>query len=107
MLPEIFCSANDCACKPATAVVNASKIPMTCSPLFSTERATGHDGRPCAAHPAASHVPLVLLFYFNNLRGLASALPGTDMPGSRQKLPSRQDAPVSGPGCGRQGRKRL
>src|SRR5579862_2574813 len=29
MLPEIFCSANDCACRPATAVVNASKIPMT------------------------------------------------------------------------------
>src|ERR1700733_7720592 len=32
MLPEIFCSANECACRPDTAVVNASKIPMTCSP---------------------------------------------------------------------------
>src|SRR5579862_175913 len=29
MLPEMFCSANDCACRPDTAVVNASKIPMT------------------------------------------------------------------------------
>jgi hypothetical protein len=25
----MFCSANDCACRPDTAVVNASKIPMT------------------------------------------------------------------------------
>src|SRR3984957_11245654 len=29
MMPEMFCSANDCACSPDTAVVNASKIPMT------------------------------------------------------------------------------
>src|SRR3984885_2159933 len=29
MLPEMFWSANDCACRPDTAVVNASKIPMT------------------------------------------------------------------------------
>src|SRR5580693_1677895 len=29
MLPEMFCSANACACRPDTAVVNASKIPMT------------------------------------------------------------------------------
>src|SRR5580704_14557827 len=29
MLPEMFCSANDCACRPDTAVVNALKIPMT------------------------------------------------------------------------------
>src|SRR5579872_7580533 len=34
MLPEIFCSANDCACRPETAVVNASKIPMSCSPTL-------------------------------------------------------------------------
>src|ERR1700733_3143821 len=32
MFPEMFCSANDCACKPPTAVVRASKIPMTWSP---------------------------------------------------------------------------
>src|ERR1700730_18401637 len=32
MLPEMFCSANACACRPDTAVVNTSKIPMTCSP---------------------------------------------------------------------------
>src|ERR1700730_9145127 len=29
MLPEMFCRANACACRPDTAVVNASKIPMT------------------------------------------------------------------------------
>src|ERR1035438_10379704 len=29
MLPAMFCSANACACRPDTAVVNASKIPMT------------------------------------------------------------------------------
>ena len=32
MLPEMFCSANDCACKPPTEVLSASKIPMTSSP---------------------------------------------------------------------------
>src|SRR6516225_1408576 len=29
MLPDMFCSADDCACRPDTAVFNASKIPMT------------------------------------------------------------------------------
>jgi predicted membrane-bound spermidine synthase len=29
MLPEMFCRANDCACKPPTAVVSASNKPMT------------------------------------------------------------------------------
>src|SRR6478752_981108 len=32
MLPEIFWSAKDCACKPATEVLRASKIPMASSP---------------------------------------------------------------------------
>src|SRR5215470_10030919 len=28
MLPEMFCNANDCACRPVTAEINASKTPM-------------------------------------------------------------------------------
>src|SRR5262249_36988179 len=28
MLPEMFCSANDCACRPETDVFRASKIPI-------------------------------------------------------------------------------
>src|SRR3954452_19564316 len=32
MLPEMFCSAKDCACRPPTEVLSASKIPMTSSP---------------------------------------------------------------------------
>src|SRR5882724_1143868 len=32
MLPEMFWSAKDCACKPATEVFSASKIPITSSP---------------------------------------------------------------------------
>src|SRR3954447_259016 len=32
MLPEMFCSANDCACRPPTEVLSASKIPITSSP---------------------------------------------------------------------------
>src|SRR5215471_13622600 len=31
MLPEMFCSAKDCAFSPATALVRASKIPMIVS----------------------------------------------------------------------------
>src|SRR5215471_7394137 len=40
MLPEMFCSANDCACSPVTAVVSASKIPI---PLLHKGR--GHSRR--------------------------------------------------------------
>ena len=32
MLPEMFWSANDCACRPETDVLSASKIPITFSP---------------------------------------------------------------------------
>src|SRR5665213_261505 len=33
MLPEMFCNANDSDCRPPTAVVSASKIPITLSPF--------------------------------------------------------------------------
>src|SRR4029077_10569926 len=32
MLPDMFCMAKDCACRPLTAVVRASNRPMTSSP---------------------------------------------------------------------------
>src|ERR1700733_3903857 len=32
MLPDMFCNAKDCDCRPLTAVVSASKIPITLSP---------------------------------------------------------------------------
>src|SRR5262249_14129085 len=34
MLPEMFCSAKDCACNPPTEVFSASKIPITLSPTL-------------------------------------------------------------------------
>src|SRR5208282_1881421 len=68
MLPEMFCSQNDCACRPDTAVVNASKIPMTLPPTrSSTRRATAHDQRPHAAHLRASPVPSNSSQFFNDL----------------------------------------
>jgi len=36
LLPDMFCMAKDCACRPLTAVVRASNKPMTSSPQ------TGH-----------------------------------------------------------------
>ena len=38
ILPEMFWSANDCACKPATEVLRASKIPMFVSKIRSGRR---------------------------------------------------------------------
>jgi hypothetical protein len=32
IFPEMFCSAKDCACRPPTEVLSASKIPITPSP---------------------------------------------------------------------------
>src|ERR1700733_7381274 len=57
MLPEMFCSANDCDCRPATAVVNASKIPMTC--LHNTTAA--HSRTPRRVQQGACHQ--LVVFY--------------------------------------------
>src|SRR5580704_1551043 len=90
ILPEMFCSANDCACRPDTAVVNASKIPMTL-PLQldpQLDERPGHDRRPFAAHLAASAMPFVLSLYLNGLCRWRCCTPGPDMPTYRQILPS-------------------
>src|ERR1700759_1260621 len=56
MLPEMFCSAKDCAFRPPTEVFNASKIPITLSPQVirrrgrnsrETSQALCQDGKPC------------------------------------------------------------
>src|ERR1043166_2322933 len=38
MFPEMFCSAKDCACRPVTAVVIASKIPIAASIALAAGR---------------------------------------------------------------------
>src|SRR5262245_8301407 len=50
MFPEMFCSAYDCALRPETAVVRASKIPMTVLHSGPGGRRTGRncDGRNVA-----------------------------------------------------------
>src|ERR1700685_1576188 len=60
MLPEMFCNANDCACRPATAVVNASKIPMTSSPTRSSTN-IGIDRQPAVCRPPAQQTPCHLI----------------------------------------------
>src|SRR5579864_7862891 len=89
MLPEMFCSANDCACRPDTAVVNASKIPMTLPLQLDPQRheVGPRDGWPNAVHLPAIRVPVHLSLYINILDETARLAPGPDMPTSRQKLP--------------------
>src|SRR3984957_13209500 len=59
MLPEMFCSANDCACRPDTAVVNASKIPMTLplqlDPQLDERRVTTGGPSPRTSQQAPCH----------------------------------------------------
>src|SRR5215470_7218596 len=67
MLPEIFCSAKDCACRPVTAVVNASKTPI---PILHAEgrlsRRTSH-GSDRSRRFVASPVPQRMRRDFNEL----------------------------------------
>jgi hypothetical protein len=53
MLPEMFCSANDCACRPATALFNASKIPMSCLQRALTGLNPAGAPRPACSKPRA------------------------------------------------------
>src|ERR1700733_7563481 len=86
MLPEIFCRANDCACRPATAVVNASKIPIDVSPTRS-QRDSG--GQPHSEPKTANGVPpnygMVSRPYDRT-----AVLSGTVLPVYGQKLPRRR-----------------
>src|SRR4029077_12071311 len=87
----MFCSANDCACRPDTAVVNASKIPMTLPLQLDPQRheVGPRDGWPNAVHLPAIRVPVYLSLYVNILGGTARLPPGPDMPTYRQILPAR------------------
>src|SRR5580693_2861285 len=55
----MFCSANDCACRPDTAVVNASKIPMTLplqlDPQLDERRVTTGGPSPRTSQQAPCH----------------------------------------------------
>src|ERR1700675_3808195 len=59
MLPEMFCKANDCACRPDTAVVNASKIPMTLplqlDPQLDARRVTTGGPSPRTSQQSPCH----------------------------------------------------
>ena len=69
MLPEIFCSANDCALRPETAVVRASKIPMT---VLHSDR-SGRRTTPRMRKPqyAVGFANLVPEIFFSNIIGLS------------------------------------
>src|SRR6266545_3951646 len=72
MLPEMFCSAKDCARKPDTAVVRASKIPMARSPNGPGGPPEGLLETTAAAlpgTPVASRVPAFVRCDFNDLGG--------------------------------------
>src|SRR5262245_47383238 len=62
MLPEIFCSAKDCACRPVTAVVNASKTPIPilhprpCRPNVPNRPATAGDPQHRSRKPRARRI---------------------------------------------------
>src|SRR5580658_8606608 len=90
MLPEMFCKANDCACRPDTAVVNASKIPMTLplqlDPQLDERRVTtgGPSPRTSQQVPCHSFYRCISTVYVDG----AAAPPRSDMPTYRQILPS-------------------
>src|SRR5580704_5118564 len=90
MLPEMFCSANACACKPDTAVVNASKIPMTLplqlDPQLDERRVTTGGPSPRTSQQAPCH--LIYRFISMSYAGGPVCTPGPDMPTCRQILPS-------------------
>src|SRR5215470_3858781 len=50
MLPEIFCSAKDCACRPVTAVVIASKMPIEASITIAAAGSVGPDAPAAWPH---------------------------------------------------------
>src|SRR5713101_3963153 len=57
MLPEMFCNANDCACRPVTAVVNASKTPIPILHPGRGRRSPHGRQQPCAHGGTAIPVP--------------------------------------------------
>src|SRR6202161_4013893 len=90
MLPEMFCSANDCACRPDTAVVNASKIPMTLPLQLDPQRHELGPRRMAQRRaPPSNPRAIGFIFKYQFLMGWSSLAPGPDMPTYRQILPGR------------------
>src|SRR5207244_9351884 len=57
MLPEMFWSANDCACRPETAVFRASKIPIPFLQLRSGRPVDSEDTWPQSREEIARSMP--------------------------------------------------
>src|SRR5262252_565813 len=82
MLPEMFCSAKDCACRPPTEVFSASKIPITLSP-----QSIARQGWPQSRETVASVVPKCKRETNQSLeRKYAGQMTGAHLPGG-QLLP--------------------
>src|ERR1700692_2381949 len=85
----MFCRANAFACRPDTAVVNASKIPMTLPLQLDPQR---HELGPRRmaqrrAPPSNTHA-MDFIFKYQCLMGVCDCAPWPDMPTYRQILPS-------------------
>src|ERR1700675_4352914 len=89
MLPEMFCSANDCACRPDTAVVNASKIPMTLPLQLDPQRHELGPRRMAQRRaPPSNPRAMEFIFKYQLFMGWRGCVSGPDMPTCRQILPS-------------------
>src|ERR1700680_2225076 len=67
MLPEIFCSAKDCDCKPPTAVLSASKIPITFSPNSTWQPGRSWNPWPQSGEPSQAPCQSVKRRIFRSL----------------------------------------
>ena len=96
MLPDMFCMAKDCACRPLTAVVRASNRPMTSSPQ------TRHTS-PCRgselAVPSQSpchHIYVIKSIAYKKTAASSSRHPRFFLPSSGRFCRCYEDEP----GCG-------
>src|SRR5712671_5180123 len=90
MLPEIFWSANDCACKPATEVLRASKIPITSSPNSIRAASRFAKPRPQSKEDVASTMPRYKASLYQILEWKCPGpVTGAQLPGGQQ-LPGRR-----------------
>src|SRR5262245_7930897 len=90
MLPEMFCSAYDCACMPVTAVVRASKIPIVISTAFRAARRNPCQSLAAATRAFPSQAPCQQGFDRVSLchagaNGDATGLPSADLPRAGKK----------------------
>src|SRR3984893_1312403 len=92
MLPDMFCMAKDCACRPLTEVVIASNKPM--ADLHPDMRVERRHPLAASLRAVAIAVPSTILRRFN---GLARASPGQwgESADSRQKWPAGPSGPFA------------